>query len=63
MAQFVFDIASHDDGVGNLFAQQCLVTLTKPLQVFFDRVLGHAEFDRDLSLRGTVRFVHEHFFI
>ena len=40
-----------------------LVTLTKPLEVFFDRVLGHAEFDRDLSLRGTVRFVHEHFFI
>jgi hypothetical protein len=48
-------------GVGNLFAQQCLVALTKPVERLLDRVLDHAEFRRDLCLRHTVRFVHEHF--
>ena len=50
MAQFVFDIAGHRNGVGYFLAQQRLVTLTETVERLLYRVLGHAEFGRDLGL-------------
>src|SRR5262249_41397134 len=62
MAQFVFDVAGHSDGVSYLFTQQRLVALTKPVERLFDRILGHIELVCDLGLCWPVRFIHEHLF-
>ena len=48
MAELIFNIAGNGDGVTDFFAQQELITVTKPMVGLPECIVRHAQLRRDL---------------